>query len=66
MAEILKGSNVANFLTEDLISRCKKLNSPTLAIFRIGENPSDISYETGASKRCEKIGINIKKFILLE
>ena len=66
MAEILKGSNVANFLTEDLISRCKKLNSPTLAIFRIGENSSDISYETGASKRCEKIGINIKKFILLE
>ena len=83
MAEILKGSNVANFLTEDLISRCRALTSPsdksdtspsqweagftpTLAIFRIGENPSDISYETGASKRCEKIGINIKKFILPE
>ena len=66
MAEILKGAPVAAALTEKLISRTEKLKSkniiPTLAILRIGENPGDISYETGAMKRCEKIGINVKNF----
>ncbi len=70
MAEILKGAPVAAALTEKLISRAEKLKSkniiPTLAILRVGENPGDISYETGAMKRCEKIGINVKKFILPE
>ena len=67
MAEILKGSPVAAKLTEELIVRREKLNFvPTLSIFRIGEKQSDLSYENGALKRCEKIGINVKKFILPE
>lgn len=68
MAEILKGAPVAAALTEKLIEQADGLKAkgitPTLAILRVGENPGDISYETGAVKRCEKIGIDVKKFIL--
>ena len=68
MAEILKGAPVAAALTEKLIEQADGLKAkgitPTLAILRVGENPGDISYETGAAKRCEKIGIDVKKFIL--
>ena len=70
MAEILKGSPVAAALTEKLILRSEALKTkgiiPTLAILRVGENPSDISYETGIIKRCDKIGINIKHFLMSE
>jgi len=70
MAEILKGAPVAAALTENLISQTEKLKAqgiiPTLAILRVGENPGDISYETGAMKRCEKIGIEVKNFRLPE
>ena len=68
MAEILKGAPVAAALTEKLTAQANELKSkniiPALAILRVGENPGDISYETGAVKRCEKIGIEVKKFIL--
>ena len=68
MAEILKGAPVAAALTEKLITQTNELKSkniiPALAILRVGENPGDISYENGAVKRCEKIGIEVKKFIL--
>ena len=30
--------------------------TPTLGIIRVGENGSDISYEKGATKRCETLG----------
>ena len=70
MAEILKGAPVAAALTENLISRAGILKSknifPALAILRVGEKPGDVSYETGAVKRCEKIGIEVKKFLLPE
>ena len=39
---------------------------PTLAIVRVGERPEDLSYERGAVKRCEKVGIAVKRFILSE
>lgn len=70
MAEILKGAPVAAALTEQLISRAEALRAsgivPTLAIVRIGANPGDLSYETGARKRCEKIGIDLRSFLLPE
>ena len=40
--------------------------APTLAIVRVGERPEDLSYERGALKRCEKVGIAVKQFILSE
>ena len=68
MAEILKGAPVAAALTEELLTRAEKLKQagtvPTLAILRVGERADDISYETGAMKRCDKIGIVVKHFLL--
>ena len=67
MAEILKGAPVAAALTEKLIERSKSLkHKPTLAILRVGNKPDDISYETGIIKRCEKVGIMVRKIILPE
>lgn len=38
--------------------------SPALAIVRVGQRPEDLSYERGALKRCEMVGITVKQFIL--
>ncbi len=68
MAQILKGLPVANALTEVLAERVAALNkknvTPTLAILRVGERADDISYETGAMKRCAKVGIAVRHFLL--
>jgi len=68
VAQLLKGLAVANALTEELAERVAALQAqnitPTLAILRVGERPDDISYETGAVKRCEKVKIAVRKFIL--
>ncbi len=68
MAEILKGAPVAAALTEELTKRAEKLiadgKTPTLAILRVGANESDLSYERGALKRCEKIGIRPISIVL--
>ena len=68
MAEILKGAPAAAALTERLIARASALREkgvvPTLAILRVGEREDDISYETGAMKRCAKVGIEVKQFLL--
>lgn len=68
MAELLKGVPAAAKITEELSSRCEKLKeagiTPTLAMLRVGEKPGDIAYESGAEKRCAKIGITVKKIVL--
>ena len=68
MAKILSGKEVSDALNANLIERSAALKekgvNPTLAIVRVGENPSDLSYEKGATKRAEVVGINIKNFIL--
>lgn len=68
MAEILKGAPVAGKITEQLASRAEALKTkgidPTLAIVRVGENESDLAYERGAMKRCEKTGINVRHIVL--
>ena len=68
MAEILKGAPVANAITEQLIVRAGALKSrgiePTLAIVRVGERGDDLAYERGAVKRCEKVGIAVKHYVL--
>ena len=68
MAEILKGAPVAAALTEQLAARAEALRSrgtvPTLAIVRVGERPDDTAYERGAMKRCEKIGIAVRQYLL--
>ena len=68
MAEHWKGAPVAQALTERLIVKANQLKVqgivPTLAIVRVGERPEDLSYERGALKRCEKVGIRVKQFTL--
>ena len=70
MAEILKGAPVAKALTEANRERADRLKEagiePVLAIIRLGENPSDLSYERGAIKRAEKTGIRVVQHVLLE
>jgi len=70
MAIELKGAPVANAINErsqaalnDLLS---KGISPTLAIVRVGEREDDVSYETGAMKRCEKVGVVVRNVVLPE
>ena len=68
MAEILKGASCAKALTEELAERTNALKekgvTPTLALLRVGERGDDIAYENAAVKRCEKVGIEVKKFLL--
>ncbi len=68
MAELLKGAPVARALTEELAARCTALRErgvvPTLAIVRVGEREDDLSYERGALKRCEKVGIEARRVLL--
>lgn len=37
---------------------------PTLAIVRVGEREDDLSYERGALRRCEKVGIEARRVLL--
>jgi methylenetetrahydrofolate dehydrogenase (NADP+)/methenyltetrahydrofolate cyclohydrolase len=68
MAELLKGGDVVNAMNEKMISDVEALKgkgvTPTLAILRVGERDDDISYEKGATKRCETIGVAVKNVVL--
>ncbi len=68
MAKQLLGKEVTDALNAKLIDRANALKekgiAPTLGIIRIGEDPSDLSYEKGATKRAELIGIEVKKYLL--
>ena len=68
MAELLKGADVASALNENMIKDVGSLKSkgvsPTLAILRVGERPDDISYEKGATKRCDTVGVAVTSIVL--
>jgi len=68
MAQILSGRDVAESVTALLKEEVRKLKEadidPALAIIRAGERSDDIAYERSAVKRCEGIGISVKKYIL--
>lgn len=68
MAQLLKGAPVAAAISGGLAGRTEALKArgvtPCLAILRVGERPDDLSYETGAMKRCEKVGIAVRRFTL--
>ena len=70
MAKLLLGKEVTDALNADLQTRTAALREkgvvPTLGIVRLGENPSDLSYEKGATKRAEEVGVTIKNYILPE
>ena len=70
MAKRLLGKEVNEALVASLQTRTAALRekgvTPTLGIIRLGENPSDLSYEKGATKRAEEVGVAVKNYILPE
>lgn len=61
MAELLLGLPVAQSINQELLGRVASLKDadivPKLAIVRVGAREDDLSYERGALKRCEALGI---------
>ena len=70
MAKLLLGKEVTDALNGKLMECTAALREkgivPTLAIVRCGANPSDLSYEKGATKRAELVGVAVKKYELPE
>ena len=70
MAKQLLGKEVTAALNEKIIGQVAQLKekgvSPKLGIIRVGERPDDISYETGATKRCDTLGVEVEKILLPE
>lgn len=68
MAMLLRGADTARVLTERMKGEAAALSArgivPTLAILRVGEREDDLSYERGAMKRCEQVGIAVRRFLL--
>ena len=68
MAKLLEGKLVSAALKEKQEAEVAALKargiSPTLGIIRVGEKPDDISYQKGATKRCEGVGVEVKVFTL--
>ena len=68
MAEILKGAPVTAALNEKMTAEVAALKEqgvvPTLAILRVGERKDDLSYETGAMKRCAAVGVEVRNVVL--
>lgn len=61
MSELMLGLPVAKAINERLLPQIAELKAkgtcPKLAILRVGERPDDLSYERGALKRCDTLGI---------
>lgn len=70
MAKQLLGKEVTAALNARVTAECEALKAkgvhPTLAIIRCGERPDDLSYEKGAVKRAETLGVAVEKFLLPE
>ena len=66
MATVLKGIEVVNLMKIKMMDDVNDLKSkgiqPCLAIVRIGQREDDLSYERGAIKRCEGVGLICKVF----
>ena len=70
MAKQLLGKEVNAALNERIMADVAALKAqgitPTLGIVRVGEREDDLSYERGATKRCETLGVACEKFLLPE
>ena len=65
MARKLLGKEVNEALNARIREKVARLSEagiiPTLCIIRVGDNPQDISYERGAVKRCESLGVSCER-----
>ena len=68
MATLFKGAEVNAGLNARIMKDVEDLKAkgvnPTLAIVRVGERPDDLSYERGATKRADTLGVAVEKFVL--
>ncbi|MBO4725058.1 MAG: bifunctional 5,10-methylenetetrahydrofolate dehydrogenase/5,10-methenyltetrahydrofolate cyclohydrolase [Firmicutes bacterium] len=68
MAQILKGAPVVesmnNKMTADVEALKARGIAPTLGILRVGERPEDLSYEKGATKKAEAVGVAVRHVVL--
>ena len=68
MSRQLLGKEVNADLNERIKARAQALKDkgiePCLGIIRVGEREDDLSYERGATKRCETLGVAYKKYVL--
>jgi methylenetetrahydrofolate dehydrogenase (NADP+)/methenyltetrahydrofolate cyclohydrolase len=70
MAKQLLGKEVNEKLNARIIADCEACKekgvNPTLGIIRVGARPDDLSYERGAIKKGETVGVDVKVFELPE
>ncbi len=67
MAEILNGRPVAEAIDQRSIALIEEeYLSPVLALFRVGEKEDDLSYEKGITKKAEKLGVKLIKYVFDE
>lgn len=70
MATLLDGKEVGKSINERTAKKAEELKAkgvvPCLATFRVGEAADQISYETGATKRCKELGVDVRNVILPE
>ena len=70
MAKRLSGKEVTAAINARIranVETCRAHGvEPTLCMVRVGDDPSDMSYERGASKRCETLGVACKQIHLPE
>jgi methylenetetrahydrofolate dehydrogenase (NADP+)/methenyltetrahydrofolate cyclohydrolase len=68
MAQILSGKDVAAAMNKQMkadVAALKEQNIlPKLAIIRVGEREDDISYEKGAAKRADTVGVAVQNIVL--
>ena len=68
--QIIKGKPLADKISEELIKEVdllvKEGINPKLTIVRVGARSDDLSYERGALKRCQNIGITTEVLELAE
>ncbi|MBQ9764687.1 MAG: bifunctional 5,10-methylene-tetrahydrofolate dehydrogenase/5,10-methylene-tetrahydrofolate cyclohydrolase [Lachnospiraceae bacterium] len=61
--EILKGADVVAAINQSIKDELETMSYiPHLAIVRVGEKPDDISYERGATKRMETVGLRCTSY----
>ena len=70
MAEFLMGKAVAEAINARTAKAVEELKEkgviPTLCIVRVGERPDDLSYERGAIKRADAVGVSVVKRLFPE
>lgn len=68
MLRLLKGKELANAMMASIQRDVAALKArgiiPTLGVIRVGERAGDLSYEKSAAKRCEAVGVAIRKYCL--